>query len=131
MSTQTESITSRISQANGWDRLTRPGGLYGKTVVSALVVWLMTDRDMHWFVSDMLVLIGPMGMPSLRRARQLVVKFDAKTQTTRYFDYDSDMRLHSQRYDSTNCDESFDLLVVPWGGDETGRTRLVYLLGED
>lgn len=126
--THTPKLSTLISQANGWDtvhNVSHP--LYGKVVVSPVVKTMMTELNMHWLVSDLLVSLRM--KRNLRAADLLVVKWNAKLGRIQVRDYDTDKVLYTQKYDSHNADEDFDLIVSPWHGDPS--FRLIYAIGED
>ena len=125
--TNTPKLSTLIAHANGWDEVHKVGGLYGKVVISPIVKELMTTLDMHWLVSDLLVSLRM--VPPLRGVPFLIVTWSAKLGRIQVINRDTNAVLYTQRYDTHNADEDFELIVCPWCGDTS--YRLLYAVGED
>lgn len=63
-----ENVLNYLAQANGFDQ-TFKNRSYPGVVYSPSIRWLMSDEaNLHWLVSDMMVLAGPMGPSKLKAA---------------------------------------------------------------
>ena len=131
MSTTTRpNIASHLAHANGFDTLYKTGGIYGSTVISPMVRWLMTEANLHWLISDMLCVIGPFGLAEVKSAEFLTVRFDHAAGTMTYNDAcprtGKDVAVHVQTYESHDMTENLVLYITDhYDGDRPCKLVMV------
>lgn len=127
-------LNAHFAHCNGFDTVHRTGGIYGSTLISPMVKWLMGDEvNLHWLVSDMLVLISPLGIDKLKRSEFLTVKFNHSTGVMSYEDVDDngrDIVIHKQEYDSHDLTENLKFYVTNHYTSESKICKLVMVSKE-
>ena len=126
-------ILNHLAHCNGFDQ-TYKNRSYPNVVYSPMIRWLMTEADLYWLVSDMLVIAGCRSRQfrAIQEDWHTTVKFI--NGRTEYWGVDPmtgrDKLIHTQYYDSHDCPH--DLTFYLRDHEDGGRAvKLVCVAQED